>query len=832
MITDLVPSMFHRRLLLLAGAFALGAGVVAVRVVWIGGVQHEQLTAKAESKLIARHWTPTVRGKILDRKGRVLAADRASYDLVLPFPVINQQWAAERAKARAPRVYRDVGPGWGEMKPAERAEAIERLTSIYRDHQSAAWDRLAGLLGTTTPDLSARRIEIIERVNRRYNAVVERRRAVEITARGPDAEPLDEPGLRAMERRIGEPIWEQGSAHALASRLPDSVAIELDRFAGTEVEIVVLEGSRDREPFVDRVEIIPGLRIENSGDREYPLETIAVEIDQSHLPGPLRRTGLKVVEVDGVGIHVLGWMREGVQDEDQTRRRAAIEGSREIAARVSDSEGRDRGFYDPTTLESVGAAGVEQSMETTLRGLRGERIRQLDKGTSRELPATNGQDVTLTIDAVFQARVQAVMSPGTSGVGLGSVQPWNESKPTMSDGTPNPAHRPIGTDLHGAAVVLDIDSGEVLAMVSTPTFLRSQLGIEGSTVFDLAAGGAFLNRAIARPYPPGSVAKALVLNEAAKRGVYAVGDTIECTGHLYPNQPNAFRCWIYKMTQFDSPQTHMTQFGRPIRGAEALMVSCNIFFFTLGQRLGVEGIDATYRDFGVGKGWDLGIGWEFAGTVGRPARLGPMNVQDATQMGIGQGPVAWTPMHAANAYSTLARMGVEVPPSIIRGRARGEPRRIGLPPDAAAEALEGLGLAVNAELGGGHHILVDGVRENTFDHDPTRIWIWGKTGTAAGSDTTDPDGKQGPLLPETVVGDHSWYVTLVGSAAERRPRFAIAVMMEYAGSGGKVSGPICNQIIHALIAEGYLPSADGPVGDVHPANAKPADLQPNPETPR
>jgi cell division protein FtsI/penicillin-binding protein 2 len=158
------------------------------------------------------------------------------------------------------------------------------------------------------------------------------------------------------------------------------------------------------------------------------------------------------------------------------------------------------------------------------------------------------------------------------------------------------------------------------------------------------------------------------------------------------------------------------------------------------------------------------------------------------------------------------------------GRAKGEPRRIGLVPEAAAEALDGLGLAVNAELGSGHYISVDGQKEPTFNHDPSRIWIWGKTGTAAGSDTSDPDGKAGPLPPETVVGDHSWYVVLVGSAAERRPRYVVSVMMEYAGSGGKVSGPICNQIIHALIAEGYLPGEGGPAGEAHPGLA-------NPETP-
>ena len=475
-------------------------------------------------------------------------------------------------------------------------------------------------------------------------------------------------------------------------------------------------------------------------------------------------------------------------------------------------------------VERVGAAGVEQSMEAELRGLRGEKIRQLDTGSSRAVEAARGRDVRMTIDAMLQARIQAVMTPGRDGLGLADVQPWSQSPETVTgpDGQPrpNPAHRPVGTPLHGAAVVLDIDAGEVLAMVSTPTFLRSELGAEGSRVFDLAAGGAFMNRAIARPYPPGSVAKALILNGAAQRGVYHVGDTVECTGHLFPNQPNALRCWIYKMTQNTTRTTHTDQLGHPLRGAEGLMVSCNIFFFTMGQRLGLEGVEATYREFGVGRGWDLGVGPEYAGVLGRPERLGKMTIQDAIMMGIGQGPVAWTPLHAANAYATLARRGVWVKPRIIMDRPMEPPTSLGLVPEVADEALEGLGLSVNAELGGGHHISINGQHENTFDQDPTRIWVWGKTGTAAGSDTVDPDGKDGPAPPERVEGDHSWYVILVGPAAEKRPRYAVAVLMEFAGSGGKVSGPICNQIVHAMIAEGYLPGADQPAGEANPARAE------------
>jgi penicillin-binding protein 2 len=93
--------------------------------------------------------------------------------------------------------------------------------------------------------------------------------------------------------------------------------------------------------------------------------------------------------------------------------------------------------------------------------------------------------------------------------------------------------------------------------------------------------------------------------------------------------------------------------------------------------------------------------------------------------------------------------------------------------------------------------------------------VWGKTGTAEAPTITvkhdDPLyawALDDPALPEGTrllrKGDHSWFVVMVGRKGENRPRFVISVVMEYAGSGGKVSGPIVNQIIHALIAEGYL----------------------------
>jgi len=270
-----------------------------------------------------------------------------------------------------------------------------------------------------------------------------------------------------------------------------------------------------------------------------------------------------------------------------------------------------------------------------------------------------------------------------------------------------------------------------------------------------------------------------------------------------PNEPDKYRCWIYK--RFNT--THTEQLGHDPDGAEALMGSCNIFFFTLGRRLGPDGIRDVYRDFGVGRGFDLGVdragagpATEYTGILGDGPTGTNIKMGDAIQMGIGQGPVAWTPLHAADAYATLARNGVRMPPRLIAGRHREEPGDLSLDPRGIAQAMEGLQRAVNDDLGTGHTITIGEKKEPIFN--APGVKVWGKTGTATSSPVVgDPDG-EGPRESGVLEsGDHSWFVVMVG---RDRPRYVISVVVDFGGSGGKVSGPIANQIIHALIAEGYL----------------------------
>jgi cell division protein FtsI/penicillin-binding protein 2 len=153
-----------------------------------------------------------------------------------------------------------------------------------------------------------------------------------------------------------------------------------------------------------------------------------------------------------------------------------------------------------------------------------------------------------------------------------------------------------------------------------------------------------------------------------------------------------------------------------------------------------------------------------------------------------------------------------------------QPRDLELPTWALAEAYLGLEASVSGKRGTGNGIQVEpapGPKESFFN--APNVVVWGKTGTATapdlkvkeavnevdGEDGNEVGGRRGETARVVRSGDHSWFVVLAGpkvggAGSGVKMKYAIAVVMDYAGSGGKVSGPICNQIIHALIAEGYL----------------------------
>ncbi len=170
--------------------------------------------------------------------------------------------------------------------------------------------------------------------------------------------------------------------------------------------------------------------------------------------------------------------------------------------------------------DEIGNAGVELAFEDVLRGDRGVRRLRLDTGGLEVTPPVPGTDITLTLDVALQARIAAAMDPA---LGLTVVQPWHGNRTVA-----------LGERLAASAVVLDVSSGEILAMVSAPSFSRDAMQDDPDSVFRDPLLSPWVNRAVARPYPAASIVKPLVLCEAVTRGEHRLTMPIECTGHFLP----------------------------------------------------------------------------------------------------------------------------------------------------------------------------------------------------------------------------------------------------------------------------------------------------------
>jgi len=814
-LTKYIPSMFHRRVLLLAvlviGSFLL----LSIRLGWMTlGENGIQARAEAGKRLVRETWLPSVRGTIYDRKGRMLAGDRASYDIAVDYRVLAGQWVYEDrsgnlrgmdfdryATILARRYNTDI---WEMLGEDQRAEIIASFESALRARVDVMYRVISEQTGVPINELMDRRAEIVARVSKIKAGYTARTRARELDKHAQRGHVPTQEDLKRVERIASQPIVEEVRAHTLVADVSDEVGFWFIRQGGRKTPLTERVND-DFDGIGTLVPVLPGLSVVDATTRIHPYREISVRIRRSSFPSPLQEEVFETLAVVDVGSMILGSVRPGIQAEDVYRRKEALAHDDLLRVRSTTEKGTDRGQY--MYNDRIGRSGIERSYEDHLRGLRGVSVENRQTGEATEIGSTPGLDVHLTLDIMLQARIRAILDPR---LGLTRVQPWHHNEePTM----------PVGTELDAGVIVLEVATGEILAMVTTPVppsdgdwtrfGVRSELDRRRYEKIHTP----FIHRAIAMPYPPGSVAKAIVLTGAAKFGVYEQGERIEATGYLLPNQPNKYRSWIWKQ---NPGVTHEMQLGRHPDDVDALMVSSNVFFFTLGRRLGAQGITKTYQDFGVGKRYNLGVGYEWGGSIGRfggPGDGSDLSLDDATLMGIGQGPVTWTPLHAADAFATLARQGYHIKPKLVRDGRAPAVTNLDLPAWSVRDALEGLREVVsNVEFGTGRAIKYDEFGPAIPIFNVPGISLWGKTGTAtAPAIVFDPDevgDENGPMEPMVVrKGDHSWFVTLVGREGGE-PEYAIAVVVDYAGSGGRVSGPINNQIIHALVEEGYLPRVE------------------------
>lgn len=337
----------------------------------------------------------------------------------------------------------------------------------------------------------------------------------------------------------------------------------------------------------------------------------------------------------------------------------------------------------------------------------------------------------------------------------------------------------------GAAVVLERDSGRVLAIASSPSFdpnyadLNNPNSLWGTYFPDTE--GYFFNRATQGQYPPGSIFKVITTAAALESGRYLPTDVLEC-GHHW-NGPDGVELDDWTFEKGRAPSGNLTL-------VQGIMRSCNIWFYQIGYSLYSNGeVDAVAemaRGFGLGQPTGIDVFPEEAGQITNPdeqvdsIQLGSQPWYLATVQGIGQSDTLITPLQAAVYTAAIGNGGTLYRPQMIE---RVE--------NTAGESTFSFTPVVNGTLPISDSTLAairegmllvtqnsSGTAYNTFANRSIRVY--GKTGTAQTSETTGP---------------HAWFIGFTDEQDENLPDIAIAVLVEYQGDGSEFAAPIFRRLM-------------------------------------
>lgn len=466
------------------------------------------------------------------------------------------------------------------------------------------------------------------------------------------------------------------------------------------------------------------------------------------LPGvTVAERASRVYPLKAVACHIMGYVR---LPDDQ---------------RVSAEERKGWDYYVP---DDFGVAGVEKSFDSYLRGKPGVRVMQRDQRgrpvgelfDEYEEPR-KGNDVHLTLDARMQIIADKALRDGNVG--------------------------------RGAAVVIEPNSGEVLAMVSVPSYDPNQFipSIQQAD-WDLLNENKtvpLINRAV-RGYAPGSTFKIPISFAGCLAGIQK--SRFNCSGSVtYGN--TSMQCWI----QRQSGGSHGT-----IDLSEAIMKSCNCFFYRYGNAAGIANITKVGKVLGVGERTGIELEDEAAGILPGPEWLSAHRPAERWSDGytantsIGQGMVLASPLQMASVTATVANGGKAWNPHLLKRVVDGDKVVLDNPPslrgdlsaNVTADEVEiirkGMWKVVNDPGGTGKGARITGVE------------VAGKTGTAQNWRRDERNVK--------LDDNHTWFISF---APYKNPKFAVCVLVQNGKSGGGVAAPVARRILEQCLAleNGYNP---------------------------
>lgn len=409
-------------------------------------------------------------------------------------------------------------------------------------------------------------------------------------------------------------------------------------------------------------------------------------------------------------------------------------------------------FYRPGDL--IGKSGLEKVFDEQLRGVNGGRQVEVD-ALGRQLRVINeeealpGHTLVLSIDLDLQRAAENALG-----------------------------------DREGAVVAIDPNNGDVLAMASRPSFDPNQFtrGIAQDAWRKLVSEPThpLTHRALQGQYPPGSTFKFIVATAGLAEGVINPFNHITCHGSYHFGRRD-FRCW--------RAGGHGSVDLR-----RALAQSCDVFFYQVGQRLGVDTIARYARMFGLGAPSGIALGAEKSGLIPdsewKKRRFGePWYPGETLPVAIGQGYVTATPLQMARAVATLASGTLYRPRVVLRLEGSDGAAVQTIAPHADGKLP--VKKSFLDEVRGGMEDVVNSPGGTGKKAALSYVTVAGKTGTSQVVALGHKRVKAAHLPREQ--RDHAWFVAF---APVEKPQIALAVLVEHAdGGGGAIAAPVAREVM-------------------------------------
>ena len=433
--------------------------------------------------------------------------------------------------------------------------------------------------------------------------------------------------------------------------------------------------------------------------------------------------------------------------------------------RVSESDLADAGSGEPLLSMpgfKLGKISIERSLEQQLRGIQGTLAVEVNSSgrVMRDLERTDpvsGKDVTLTLDHHLQNFTLARLG-----------------------------------DQSAAAVVIDVRNGDILASASAPSF-DPNLFVGGISSKDYGAlrdseYRPLADKTVQGAYPPGSTVKMSLALAALEAGKVTPEDSVNCPG-LVEISGRKFHCW------------KRGGHGR-VNLQGALRESCDVFFYEMAQRVGIDGLNAMNTRLGLGVKPDLPLSGITAGL--NPSRDWKLKKQgsewrigDTINASIGQGFVQASPMQLAVMVARIAS-GRQVVPRMIKPSS-----------DLTDTVFESMGLSAQS-LDLVHRGMFDVVNSDRGTAKASRIvadgqQMAGKTGSSQVFSITDAERASGVRTQDQLPWNRRDHALFTAFAPFDAPKIAVAVLVEHGGGGSTAAAPIARDLVLFYLNGGLPP---------------------------